>query len=323
MNRNLITLFVLLFLLVSCASPTLKPPVGDESFSIPVDSFSTPEIYLFPTITPTAAVVGVNFLTEFSDKEEDWQIVPGAVTAAQINAEVARQEGSEIKKDFQKVITGFLRSTVTQEGGQVLEVLYPAELANKKLAKLKVKYVKQVPVLSSHAVLLEDYFTINFPDVVKKWKAQGATDADFKYAAVITITWATKYGPLRVSHMITGKYFSEAQKYPGQLDFLRLCMYEQTQEHLLSNKKLGLNWFSAPIVGLSGTAKGDIKGEMKSDAFGWTPMADFAKAQSKTLNAIGSAVDGVVIESGETLAYLQAMFDRAFMPVHCAEAVLK
>jgi hypothetical protein len=172
-------------------------------------------------------------------------------------------------------------------------------------------------------VLLEDYFAINFPDVVVKWKSQGATDADFKYAAVITITWATKYGPLNISYKLSGKYISEEGKHPGRLDFLRLCMYEQTKEHFTPTNKLTLNWFPVPIVGLSGTAFGGTAGSMESDAFGWTPMTDFAKAEIETLNEIAQAVSGVAIESKETLAGLQAAFDRAFMPIHCTDAVIE
>lgn len=331
MKRNFIFLFIVLSLLVSCASPTSEAPVDNTPFDIPTDTISTPQIYVAPTDTPTniptelpVSLDGVKFVTTFSDKKEDWQIVSGRATAAQVNAAVAAQEGSNVSRVEQKVINGFLRTAAQQENGQVFEVLSPAELVNGKLAEIKIKNVRQIPVLSSHAVLLEDYFAINFPDVVRQWEAQGATDADLKYAAVITVSWATKYGPLHISYKLSGKYITEAGKYPGRVDFLRSCMYEQTQEHFVfKNNKLDLNLYPVPIVGLSGTARDGIMGEMKSDAFGWTPMLDFAKAESETLNAVGQAVNGVVIESPEVLAKLQAEFDKAFMPVHCAEVIIQ
>jgi hypothetical protein len=324
MKKNFIFL-ILFFLLSACASPTPRPPVDDAPFDTPTEAFSTPELYVFPTITPTATPVsleGVKFLTKFSDKQEDWQAVSGRVTAAQINAAVAESEGN-VSRAHQKVINGFLRTLVSLKDGQVFEVLSPAEFVNGKLQEMKIKNVGQVPVLSSHALLLEDYFEINFPDVVRQWKSSGAADADLKYAAVITVTWATKYGPLRISYKMSGKYITEAGKYPGRLDFMRLCMFEQTQEHFLPNKRLGMNLYPVPIVGLSGVTIKGVTGQMKSDAFGWTPITDFAKAESETLNEIGQAVGGVGIESEEILAEVQSAFDRAFMPVHCSEAVIE
>lgn len=326
MKKHIIVL-LLLFLLSSCASPIPEAPkVMDTPFVMPTRMPFPTRISTSPAaVTPTpqpGLLDAVKFVTTFSSSKEDWQVIPGSVTAAQVNDAVALQEGDQMRRVNQKVLNGFLRVSVSQVGGQVFEVLVPAELIDGKLKELKVKSVEQTPVLASHAVLLEDYFAINFPDVVDKWGAQGALYEDFKYAAVITVTWATKYGPLRVSYKLSGKYISEEGSYPGRLDFLKLCMYEQTKEHFTPNNKLMPNWYPAPIVGLSGTTR-DGSGEMQSDAFGWSPMSDFAKAESNTLSAIGQVVSGVAIESEETLAQLQAAFDRAFMPVHCTETVVE
>jgi hypothetical protein len=276
------------------------------------------------TPTPVPNVLdGVKFLDAFSSSRTDWQVVPGYVTAEQINKAVADLEGDYMSRVNQKVLNGFLRAAVTQVGGQVYEVLVPAEIVDGKLKPLRVKSVRQTPALSSHAILLEDYFAINFPDVVSKWEAQGARYEDFKYAAIITVTWATKFGPLRISYKLSGKYITEEGKYPGRVDFLKLCMYEQTVEHYLPTNKLTANLYPAPIVGLSGTAEGGAAGVMESDAFGWTPMVDFAAAERDTLTWIAQAVDGIPIESKETLAKLQAAFNRTFMPIHCAETVIE
>ncbi|MDD2921638.1 MAG: hypothetical protein PHQ36_05065 [Anaerolineales bacterium] len=325
MKQNYILLLMLLLVTSSCAAPTSTPRV-DIPFVFPTDKPLPTRAVVAPTSMPTAvpaSLTDIPFLTKFSEKKVDWQIISGAVTAAQINAEVARQEGDQVGRTNQKVINGFIRSAVKQGNGQVFEVLYPAELTDGKLTELTVKNVKQVPVLASHAALLEDYFAVNFPDITKKWIAQNATDADVKYAAIITVTWATKYGPLRISYKTTGKYVIETGNYPGRLEFLRKCMFEQTIEHFSPKNKLDLNWYPAPVIKLSGTTRDGVSGEMKSDAFGWSPMADFAKAESQTLSEIGDAVAGVKIESKETLAGLQAAFDKAFMPVYCTEAVIK
>lgn len=323
MKRNYILFLTLLFATISCAAPT-PAPRADTPFVLPTDAPSPARIVALPTIAPTSipiSLTDINFLTKFSDKESDWQIISGAVTAAQINAEVARQEGDQIGRVEQKIINGFVRSTV-ETGGQVFQVLLPAELTNGKLTALKIKNVKQIPVLSSHAALLENYFAANFPNVTERWMLNGVTDADIKYAAAITVTWATKYGPLRISYKMSGKYISEAKKYPGQLDFLRRCMFEQTVEHFLPNNKLDLNLYPAPVVGLSGITSYGATGVMKSDAFGWAPMVDFANAESDTLNEIGRVADGMAIESKENLAELQAAFNKAFMPVYCVEAAV-
>lgn len=326
--KKITAIFVLL-LLSACAAPQASVPPKPTATQLVIPTrmpfptrISTLSPQVTPTNSPTDPLADARFLTEFSNAKADWDIVPGYVTAAQINAAVAQVEGEQMHRDQQKVLNGFLRVAMMKEDRQVLEVVVPAEIVDGKLKELKVKSVRQTPVLASRAILLEDYFAINFPDLVDKWEAQGAQYEDFKYAAVVTVTWATKYGPLRVSYLMSGKYISQEGKYPGRLDFMKLCLYEQTKEHYLPNGKLTTNWFPAPIVGLSGTYMG-VSGAMKSDAFGWTPMTDFAHTQSGILTAIGQAVHGVAIESRETLARLQTAFDRAFMPVHCAEVVVE
>jgi hypothetical protein len=324
-----LAILLILFLLSACAAPTLTdaPKAADTQLVIPTRMpFPTriPKSPVFPAVTPTVQpdlLDGIKFPNAFSSVKADWQVIPGNVTAAQMNDAVAQQEGDQVDRANQKVLNGFLLTTIAKADGQVFDVLTPAELVDGKLKELKVKKVEQVPVLSTHAALAEDYFAINFPDAVSKWEAQGAQYEDFKYAAVVTISWATKYGPLRVSYKLSGKYLSEAGKYPGRLEFLKLCAYEQTLEHFSPINTLMTNWYPAPIVGLSGTVKG-VSGVMESDAFGWTPMTDFANAESVTLGEIGQAVNGVTIASRETLDKLQAVFDRAFMPMHCAETVL-
>lgn len=326
--KKKLAILLTLFLLSACAAPTPTnaPKAADTQLVIPTRlPFPTRISTSIAAVTPTAQpglLDGTKFLATFSSAKADWQIVPGNVTAAQLNEAVALLEGDQMHRTNQKVLNGFLRTTVKKADGQVYEVLVPAESVNGKLKELKVKSVGQTPVLASHAVLLEDYFAINFPDVVAKWEAQGARYEDFKYAAVVTVTWATKYGPLRVSYKLSGKYISEEGKYPGRLDFLKLCMYEQTKAHFLPTGKITLNWFPAPIVILFGTTRG-VSGEMQSDAFGWTPMADFAKAEKDTLYDIGRTATGVAIESQEILDNLQAIFDKAFMPVHCAEVTVE
>jgi hypothetical protein len=326
--KNFFIITLLLFLLCSCApaptaaapKPTSTPLIIPTRMPFPT-RISTLPADMTPTPVPNA-LDNVKFLDTFSSSKADWQVVPGYVTAEQINKAVADLEGDYMNRVNQKVLNGFLLTTVTQVGGQAYEVLVPAEVVNGKLKELAVKNVGQTPTLSSHAILLEDYYAINFPDVVDKWEAQGALYEDFKYAAVVTVTWATKFGPLRISYKLSGKYISEEGKYPGRLDFLKLCMYESTKTHYTPTGKLTLNWYPAPIVGLSGTA-GGISGIMESDAFGWTPMADFAGAEKDTLTWISHAVNGVPIESKETLAEIQSAFDRAFMPVHCSETVIE
>jgi len=317
------------FLLSSCASPTPTnlPKAADTQLVLPTRMpFPTRISTLPPAVATTGKWIdpleGVNLLADFSSFKADWQIIPGYVTAAQMNDAVARLEGDQVHREYQKVINGFLRTTVQKEDGQIFEVLMPAELVDGKLKELRVKKVEQVSILSIHSALLEDYFAINFPNIVDSWRAQGAQYEDFKYTAVITLTWATKFGPLRISYKLSGKYISEEGKYPGRVEFLKLCAYESTKSHYQPNGRLDVNWFPAPIVGLSGTAR-DASGEMQSDAFGWTPMVDFAKDESDTLSAIAQAVNGLAIESKETLSRLQAAFDRAFMPIHCAEVVVE
>lgn len=320
---------VLLLILAACAPKETAPTPKPTSTPLII-----PTRMPFPTRIPatlpgnatsapeSSAPDSVKFLEKFSSRMADWQVLPGSVTAEQINQAVAALKGETMHRVNQKVMNGFLRTTVTQIGGQVYEVLSPAEIADGKLKPLTLKNVRQTPILSSHAVLLEDYFAVNFPDVVAKWEAQGARYEDFKYAAVITVTWATKYGPLRVSYKLSGKYIAEEGKYPGRVDFLKLCMYEQAIEHYTANNKLAPNWYPEPIVGLSGTLRG-VSGKLESDAFGWTPMADVAEAEKDILAWIGQAVSGVPIESKETLAQIQTAFNRAFLPVHCAETVIQ
>lgn len=274
-----------------------------------------------PTIQP-GLLSDIKFLDTFSSRKADWQVIPGNVPAAQINEAVAELEGDHMNRVNQKVINGFLIVPVTQVGGQAFEALVPAELVDGKLKELTVKNVRQTPILSSHGVLLEDYFALNYPDVVDQWAAQGAQYEDFKYAAIVTITWATKYGPLRISYKLSGKYISEEGKYPGRVDFLKQCMYEQTIEHYLPNNRQAPNWYPVPIVGLS-VEGGKNPGIMQSDAFGWTPMTDFAEDESDLLSWIGHAVNNIPIESKETLERLQAAFDRTYMPVHCAEVTIE
>lgn len=330
MKKKLIALLIF-FLLSACAAPTPAnvPKAADTQIVIPTRMPFPTRISkspISPEVTPTlqsGLLEGVKFVAKFSSSKADWQILPGSITPAQINAEVARQEGDEMRRVNQKVLNGFVRVTVTQVGGQVFEALAPAEVVNGRLKELKVKNVGQTPVLATRAVLLEDYFAINFPDMVEKWQAQGAPYEDFKYAAIITVTWATKYGPLRISYKLSGKYINEEGKYPGRVDFLKLCAYESTEAHYLPTGKLTINWYPAPIIGLSGTTLQGVSGKMDSDAFGWTPITDFAQAESATLSQIGQAVSGVAIESKETLAELQALFDRVFFPVHCGEVAIE
>ncbi len=318
----------LLTILAACAPRQSAPPPKPTATPLIIPTrlpFPTRIAALPGNITATPApdpLNGVKFAQTFSSDMADWQILPGYVTAEQINQAVAALEGEKMNRMNQKVMNGFLRTTVTQIGGQAFEVLLPAEIVDGKLKPMTLKNVRQTPILASHGVLLEDYFAINFPDVVGKWEALGARYEDFKYAAVIAVTWATKYGPLRISYKLSGKYIAEAEQYPGRLDFLKLCMYEQTVEHYTANNKLAANLYPAPIVGLSDPT-GKVPGAMKSDGFGWTPMADFAAAEKGVLAQIGRTVGGVPIESKETLAQLQAAFNRAFLPAYCAETTIR
>ncbi|GAB4542756.1 MAG: hypothetical protein Fur002_13570 [Anaerolineales bacterium] len=275
-----------------------------------------------PTFTSTpASLAGARFISEFAPS--GWDVASGYLSPAQINAAVAALEGEDVPRFRQKVINGFLLSVEQQEGGQVFSVLSPAQAENNRLVPLTVKSVTQTPILSTHAILLEDYFEINFPAEFAKWKAQGAEEEDMRYAAIVTVTWATKYGPLRVSYKASGKYISDAGKYAGRADLIRLCMFESTVEHFYASGTLTKNWFPFPIVGLEGITPLGERGELKSDTFGWTPMRDFAAAEADTLTQVAEQVSGLAIESKETLAQIQAAFDRAFFPVHCNEVRVK
>lgn len=317
MNIKHVILFTSL-LLSSCVSQTSAPDYNKTPYILPTRADFPTQAIATPTtemLKDLPSAEGARFLTEFSEDKNDWQVIPGTVTAEQLNAEVARQEGNEVTRDEQKVINGFLLVTV-QNDKRMFEALYPAELVDGKLKTLSIKSIKQFPILSVHAVLLEDYFEVNFPDTFNQWIQAGTDSDDLKYAAIVTITWATKYGPLRISYKMSGKYITEAKKYPGQVDFMKICMFEQTKERPMRNYKPSPTWYPAPIV-----AADTSDGEMRNDAFGWTPMADFAKAEDQTLREIGESVHAEVIESAQTLQKLQSAFDRAFMPIYCVEPV--
>jgi hypothetical protein len=330
MTKNHIPVFalVILSLLGACASPSPTPDYNKKTpFLFPTPMPYPTQVIPSPTVEPEptkqpVSPEGIHFLTKFSEDKKDWQVIPGTITATELNAEVAQQEGGRIKRDEQKVINGFLRSTI-KEDGRVFEVLLPAEVVEGHLKVMEIKSIKQFPILSVHAVLLEDYFEINFPEVFSKWKTAGAAEADLKYAAAIIVTWATKYGPLRISYKASGKYITETGKYPGQLDFMKICMFEQTKERPNRDYQSSPTWYPAPIVAAYITENGTITGGMRNDAFGWTPMADFAAAENQTLDEIGEIVHAEVIESAQTLAKLQSAFDRAFMPIHCAEPIIQ
>ncbi len=304
-------------------------PASVAASPIPTQTlFFTPEVYFFSSATPSATPVpitsgDVKFLQAFSANPAYWDVLPTSVTAAQLNQFVAELEGMNVTRAYQKVMNGFVRGAVEQEGGQVFDALLPAEIFNGKLRPLKVKNVQQIPVISSHAVLLEDYFELNFPKEYQNWLMLGAPAHDLKYAAVITVTWITKFGPLRVSYLLSGKYIVDSEKYPNQLEFIKICMFEQTIPHYSHLQKLIDNWYPAPIVSVSGALPGGKSGEMKSDAFGWTPMRDFTAAQLDVLSEISGQVNGMAIESPESLAQIQAAFDKAFVPVHCVKSVFE
>jgi|GEM_PF-2445763 len=326
--RKQARLLFAVFFLAACAArpaaPTSPPEAGATFTPIGLDAFtSTPTMAApTPTFTPTpVSLAGARFVSEFTPS--GWDVASGYVSAAQMNAAVAALEGDDLPRFRQKVLNGFLLSVEAQEGGQVFPVLIPAQAENNKLVPLTVKSVTQTPILAAHAILLEDYFEINFPAEFAMWKAQGAQEEDLKYAAIITVTWATKYGPLRVSYKTSGKYIFASEKYAGRADLIRLCMFESTVEHFYDNGQLTKNLFPFPIVGLEGVTPLGERGILKSDTFGWAPMRDFVAAEADTLAAAAAQVSGLAIESKETLAQVQAAFDRAFFPVHCNEVRVK